>query len=415
MTTFGLISFDRAAATYDPIKHQLNISVEGRAPHGTHGIELVPVVWMGGLKYELDGWTPRYPVEHMPYIFEESFKIPNLAIAAPANEIIIVSLNHPDGLRVKVHWLGWGSSQLPKSIGNGNGTPFPKHHHEAEVMHKPPNADTLIALYKQPFTVKEPIPPSGRGFAKVLFDQNALFMVNASIEDGIITWTLNSLNTGKTQVIVERFAGEGLGLIRKVYDVDVIVLDNVLAQHHHKSHSDGVASTAKPHDGAILDFLGRVFIAVRIVRDMVPEAQLLWVKASLPHGMPYPVRDPNMLSHLDCRFSTPSGSASIQSRGWGDWCPPSFSSHKIIGMHSLDVEKMPMNITDAVDAMRKHHITDAFWAASLESPTVAPEELPDEPPYYVFRMVNGKNVWVSQTGVVCVTDACESVFPKQGL
>ncbi|KAL1634273.1 hypothetical protein SLS58_010746 [Diplodia intermedia] len=410
MTTFGLISLDNAAATYDPVKHQLRISAEGHAPHGTHGFEFKRMPWLGDLKFELDAWTPRYRVEDRPYTYDESFDIPSLITDVPSGEIIIVSLNHPSGLPVKVRWLGYGGGASIKSIANGNGTQLFKKHHGPEAMHQPPDTDTITALYKEPFNVKEPIPSSGRGFAKVLFDVNALMMVDSSVEDGIITWTLNSLNTGKTQVIVERYAGDGGGLIRKVYNVNVVVLDNVLAQDKSIAQVNVMAQ-----DKAILEFLGRIFIAVRIVRKAVPEAQLLWVQAKLPRGMPHPVTDPSMLSHLDCRFSTPSGSASMRSRGWGDWAPPVFSDHRIIGMNSMDVEKLPMNINDAVDAMRKHHITEPFWGASLKSPSVAPEELPDEPPYYVFHMVNGKDVWVSQTGAICVTDACESVYPKQGL
>ncbi|GME36475.1 uncharacterized protein LTHEOB_10467 [Neofusicoccum parvum] len=410
MATFGLISLDHATATYDPVKHQLRVNVEGSAPHGTHGIQLKPIQIIGGLRYELDAWTPTYPVERRPYHYEQTFDIPSLTVEAPSGEITIVSLNHPCGLPVTVRWLGYKGTPTTKLVVSGNGAHSLKQQDGTQV-----DGDNITALYKEPFNVKEPIPTSGQGFAKVLFDPYALMMANSSVEHGIITWTLNSLKTGRTQVIVERWAGEGLGLIRKVYNVNVVVLDNVLAQDSSIAQVDCLSGTVESQGKAILDFLGRVFVAVRIIRKAVPEAQLLWVKAKLPRGVIYPVTDPNLLSHLECRFSTPSGSASMTSRGWGDWAPPVFSHHKIIGMHHIDVEKLPMHINGAAEAMRKHHIKDAFWEASLESPSVAPEELPDEPPYYVFHMVDGKHVWVSQTGEICVTEACERVFPKQGL
>jgi hypothetical protein len=99
-----------------------------------------------------------------------------------------------------------------------------------------------------------------------------------------------------------------------------------------------------------LSFLGRVFIATRLVKLTWPDAELRWVTAHLPAGELVPTMDLNNLRQLRAAFNVHKGTVMIDSKGWGSWDKPVFHDFKLFG--SLVVPfPIKMDIVDAYKIM----------------------------------------------------------------
>lgn len=410
MGVHGLAPADNLGAVYDPAEQSLILSAEGEASKWTYGFEFKRIPWLGGLKYELVAWSGPHVPGTRKYTHTQRFNISNLSSVDPAGDVDIVTANHRMGKIVPIYWLGLspGNSQL-------NGSLDGQHKQAADDLETAKaipevldvDASTLCVLYGQPFNIKETAVASPEGSINIRYSSFALMITNAGIDNGDMVWTFNALETGKTQAVVYKSTGIGKPIIRKVYNINVCVLDNALIA------GDALSGTPKPGLNAILDFEARVFIALNIVRRTTPDAQLSSVKATLPRGVVYPVTDPLRLSQLDCLFLTDSGTATIHSTGWGEFAPPVFVPGKPLGAGVIDVTGLKIDITDAVDLMRNTGHTGAFWSASLERPVIGPGELGDEP-HYIFHMVDGSYVFVgTQSEAVIVNNVREKALPSQ--
>ncbi len=265
---------------------------------------------------------------------------------------------------------------------------------------------TINALFKEKFIIRESASTSRGGSVQVQYSPSALTLQNAAVEFENLVWTFNSLETGRTQVVVNINRGSGGIDIRKVYDINVFVLDNALIA------GDALSGAPKGPIRAILDFAGRVEIALAIVQRTAPEAELLVVDATLPRGVVYPVKDPLCLSQLECVFSTKSGTAVIRSTGWGEYAPPVFLPYRRFGVSLIKLQDISVDIVPAVDAIRAAGIELAFWSATLDHPVVGPGQLHDEP-YYIFHMIDCSYVFVgAKDKEVIVNHAGEKMLPS---
>lgn len=406
MGFLGFAPADDLAATYDPAEQVLTLSARGEAPNFTYGFEFKRITWIGGLKFELLAWSGPHAAGTRKYEYSQSFNIANLRLVDPDGSVVIVTANHQSGQIVPVRWLGYGvgNKTLDPPLGSSpvsseqqSATDAPKTF-DAEVVN-------ITVLFKEKFTIQESTPTTRSGSVQVQYSPFALTLQNASIEFENIVWTFNSLETGRTQVVVNIGSGFGGLTIRKVYNVNVIVLDNSLIA------GDALSGTAKGPLHEILSFLGRVNVALDIVRRTAPEAQLLTVDATLPRGVVYPVIDPLRLSQLECVFKTKSGTAIIRSTGWGEYGPPIFLPHSRVGVAVINLEDI-IDIVPAADAMRAAGIDLTFWSAELTHPVVAPDQLHDEP-YYIFHMIDGSYVFVgAKDKEVIVNRAGEKILPR---
>ena len=406
MGFLGFAPADDLAATYNPAEQVLKLFARGEAPNFTYGFEFKRITWLGGLKFELLAWSGPHAPGTRRYEYSQSFNIANLKVVDPDGSVDIVTSNHQSGQTVPVKWLGFEPGNLtldpflgssPMSSEQQSATEAPKTF-DAEVVN-------VNAMFKEKFTIQESTPTTRSGSVQVQYSPFALTLQNAAIEFENIVWTFNSLETGRTQVVVNIGSGFGGPAIRKVYNINVFVLDNSLIA------GDALSGTAKGPLHAILDFAGRVQIALAIVQRTAPEAQLLVVEAKLPRGVVYPVKDPLRLSQLECVFRTQSGTAIIHSTGWGEYAPPIFLPYPRLGVSIIKIEDIAVDIVPAAQAVRDAGIDLAFWSVDLVHPLIAPGQLHDEP-YYMFHMVDGSYVFVgAKDKEVIVNHAGEKMLP----
>jgi len=407
MGFLGLAPAADLAATYDPSEQVLTLFARGDAPNFSYGFEFKRVSWIGGLKFELLAWTGPHAPGTKEYKYSQNFDIPNLNIVDPDGFVDIITLSDPRGRSVKVKWLGFEPTNIIADPFSRIAASPPKSSSVDDKAPKIFNAEavTIIALYKLPFIIREPLDTGAAASIHMQYADSALVIQNAGSDTGNLFWKFNSIETGKTQVVVTRSTGPTDIIVRKVYNINVVVLENSLAA------GDALSGTVKGPIRAILNFIGRVFVAQRIVQRTAPEAEFLSVTASLPRGVIYPVTDPYRLSQLKCIFATKFGTAIIESTGWGEFLPPVFLPYKTVGLNVIDIKSGLFEITDAVDAIRAYGITDAFWSGGLNYPLVAPGESHPEPCYW-FHTVTGAYVFVgAKDGKVWVNEVGEKMLP----
>ena len=407
MGFLGLAPADNLAATYDPAEQVLKLFARGEAPNFTYGFEFKRLTWLGDLKFELLAWSGPHASGARKYDYSQSFNIANLKVVDPDGSVNIVTCNHQNGQNVPVQWLGFEpvNTTLDPFVASS-----PKSSDQSAMVGTPQTFDaevvTINALFREKFTIQESTHTSQSGSVQVQYSPFALTLQYAAIEFENLVWTFNSIETGRTQVIVNISPAFGGSSIRKVYDINVIVLENSLIA------GDALSGTAKGPLRAILDFAGRVKVALAIVQRTAPEAQLLVVEATLPRGVVYPVKDPLRLSQLECVFRTNSGTAIIRSTGWGEYGLPVFLSYGRIGVSVVNLQDVEVDILPAVDAIRAAGFDLAFWSVTLDHPLVAPGQLHNEP-YYIFHMVNGSYIFVgAKDKEVVVNQAGEKMLPS---
>ena len=407
MGFLGLAPADNLAATYNPAEQILKLFARGEAPNFTYGFEFKRLTWLGGLKFELLAWSGPHASGARKFDHSQSFNIANLKVVDPDGSVTIVTSNHQNGQDVPVQWL---SFEPVNTTLNPFRDSFPKSRNQSAMVGQPQTFDaevvTINALFKEKFTIQESTHTSPSGSVQVQYSPFALTLQSAAIEFKNLVWTFNSLETGRTQIVVNISPGFGGTSIRKVYDINVIVLENSLIA------GDALSGTAKGPLRAILDFTGRVKIALAIVQRTAPEAQLLVVEATLPRGVVYPVKDPLRLSQLECVFRTNSGTAIIRSTGWGEYGLPVFLPYVRLGVSVINLEGIKVDILPAVDAIRAAGFDLAFWSVTLNHPLVTPGQLQNEP-YYSFHMVDGSYIFVgAKDGEVVVNHAGEKMLPS---
>ncbi|KAL8935864.1 MAG: hypothetical protein Q9216_005215 [Gyalolechia sp. 2 TL-2023] len=409
MGFLGLATADELAATYAPGEQTLTLYARGQAPNFTYGFHFKRLTWLGGLKFELLAWSGPLASGSRRYDHSQKFDIANLKVVDPDGSVDIVTSNHPYGQSIPVRWLGVepnnaildpfvGSFSKPsKKAGADSPQIF-----DADIV-------TMNVLFGQRFTIKESTPSSATGFVQEQHSPFALTMENAGIEFDNLVWTFNSLETGQTQVVINITSDFGGIIIRKVYNINVFVLENSLIA------GDALSGTARGPLRAILDFAGRVNIALGIVRRTAPGAQLLSAQATLPHGVPYPVKDPLRLSQLECIFSTDTGMAKIRSTGWGEFEPSVFLPDKVVGLSVIKLEDIMVDVVAAVDAIRSAGIESAFWHVTLDHPLVAPGKSSnddDGEPHFIFHMVDGSHIFVGAKGGAVVVNRTGERLPS---
>lgn len=118
-----LVPADSVEAYYDTLTSTLTIIAKGKVPNVTMDIDIYRLSWFGGLKFELTGWRSHGSGE-TPYTARKSFRFPNIFIIVPSLEIIVVTANHPTGLRVPIKILWEGKDKDIRNIdtsGNDGG------------------------------------------------------------------------------------------------------------------------------------------------------------------------------------------------------------------------------------------------------------------------------------------------------
>ncbi|KAI3391225.1 hypothetical protein diail_7739 [Diaporthe ilicicola] len=404
MGFLGLVPFNNAGAVYEPAKQILTVSVEGEAQKFTYGYFIKRVPWIGGLRFEVYGWTGPLTTGTQHLEVSQQFNISSLRISDPSNTFIMVGLNHPDGEAFDIKWTGFKPPVSNGQIQNKIPSDAPQPPQTLDVD----TPETINTLYKKPFTISGRI-SSGLGATLHMdFDPQFLMLTRAGIDGGDLVWTFNSLETGVTQVVT--YSTEALGslVIRKVYTVKVFVLDGAARQSANNGSNgivsaipaatngqngklNGAAAAAASKADAILGFLGRVAEAQHIAQAVLPSARLLRVQATLPAGPSNPVTDPLRLSQLDVLLvggGEGGEYVTVRSTGWGEWAPPVVrKGTPVLGLQTFAVEDCKVDIVQAGEAVRAEVGREAFFEVTLASPLGNPRDGPYNP-LYTFQMID---------------------------
>jgi hypothetical protein len=267
----------------------------------------------------------------------------------------------------------------------------------------------MVVVYGEPFDIKSGAEAAKGGSVTVKYDPHYLIMTNAKNQDGQIIWTFVSIAIGWTQAIVTTILPPpAIGTFQLTHNIEVIGRN---VSKVPKSITDG---TEPGQPSEILKFIGRVFIAERIVKQTWPEAELWEVGCNLPKGVYSPTTDPLQLSQLKAIWSVAKGTVMIDSNGWGTWNNPVFYPYPY-GECEIIPFPIKMDIVDAFNILQKAGYTQPFGACTLRHPLGPPGQPWDSQPYYIFELgnfgpmiyvgVNDGSVWPPAQDVASVIEA----------
>ncbi|MCB2408811.1 hypothetical protein [Hymenobacter lucidus] len=225
MGFLGLIPATDLAATYNVRTRLLTLSARGEARDFTYGITFDRVPYMGGLKFQLMGWTGplKDPESYSPYTHQQSYAIQLPSPAFPSNSLLIVDENHPEGLVVDIRFTGGiptsqadqGNAAAPAaSPDSGPATPLDEH---------------VTVMLGENFSIKAAASSPPIGTVTIKYDTTVLELLHSRIENLYIVWTLRPLRSGSTQVFVTTYLSLTVDPVPFItcYDVKVIEYSEV--------------------------------------------------------------------------------------------------------------------------------------------------------------------------------------------
>ncbi|KAI9856324.1 MAG: hypothetical protein M1813_009160 [Trichoglossum hirsutum] len=390
------IPADKLAALYDTKNRALILTASGNKRDITSSIFFKRLPLPGGLKFELEGWVGPITGETSPYTHQQAFpmQLPNRVF--PSGYVIIIDANNPEGVQVPIRYTGLlgadAKDAAPQSQGTAQ-TPAPttaSADNSDNIQTIVPGEVNINVLYKESFDIKEAAAVPSHGRVTVTFDPKFLELQDASIQDKDIVWTFNSLQTGRTQVIVNIEGGIAQFHITKVYDIFVF-----LPLLH------------PPHTEEVLTFIGRVNVAINIIKQKYPEAAFFSVDGTSSNGKP--VNDPSGITHLKVACRVDKGAAIIESTGWNEWGSVKFLP--IMVTENLIPWPVKMDAIKANSLMRQAGVEGPYTAMDLNWP-IYPG---DTEPYYFFSMVDGTTVRVGvNSGKVIINKVGEAILPITG-
>ena len=359
MGFYNLISASKLSAVYDSMNKQLILSAQGKVREFTSGISFQQDKnFVGGLKFDLGGWTGPITGKTTPYHHVQKFSISLPSPVVNSDYVTICDAEHPQGQQVKIQYILAGEKLgvSPKMLA-------------AAPTSTVGNHKNITALYKTPFEIRQSVPTTTGGSVNIKYDKSALEIINASYDNGDIVYTFNSLQTGNTQVVLTIGGGIATYVMQVVYDVRVIVLNEAMTTPQ-----------------ATLSFLGMVNIAVRKVTEKYPDAKLYEVDAVSTNG---PTTNPSGINKMKVVFQAGNGTAIIESERWGEFGPV-----KYINQPWLEdvVIPWPIEMTlDKADAiLRKAGYKGTYTTVTLRWPLYPGVNEPS----YIFGMTDGRHIFV---------------------
>jgi len=475
MGFLSLIPATDLAAVYNPFKRTLTISARGTAQKYTSSIHFTRLPFPGGLKFELQGWVGPIAQSKQPYEVSDDITIQLPSRALPSGTVVIITSNWPEGKVVPIHWLGADGKKEPlvvpevgghgsprgsgyggqgaRSSGSSSGgvsaaadspTPVgPFGHGFGPGPVVLPKTHKISVMVEGTFTLKADSDVPKFGSVDIKYDQLFLKLISASIEDKSIVWEFEAIQSGQTSVRVTTTGGIAEFVSVAEYDVTcwlplgpfnplgpigpIIISGKGIGAGD--ATTGGTLTAVGGGDAAInldpttisdaskagiteiLSYLGRVFIAWRIVTATYPSATLLSVTATLPKGVTKPTTNPLDLSQLRAIFNIPSQTKPqetlfISSTGWGSWGQPVVKQEPWVGAQEFrfpPVQGM-IDIVDAARLVKEKGHTEGFWSVDLRK--LEAEVV------YIFYMVGGEAVLVSVNGRnVVVNEAGQALLP----
>jgi len=221
MGFLGTIPASKLAAFYDVGGKKLYLYAEGVVKGDTTGFSFNRDTFFGGLKFTLMAWTGPLTGKEQPYQYKEAFDITLPQPHFNSKSVIIVTENHPDGEIVTINYSG---IVPPPTNGLKAAAPAENLAAGAPVETASPDSIPLTVLFGLPFNIQENANVPKMGAVDIQYDKTILTLVTAGIKNADIVWTFNSLKTGNTQIVVTISGGIAQFVIRKTYNVNVVVL-----------------------------------------------------------------------------------------------------------------------------------------------------------------------------------------------
>jgi hypothetical protein len=185
-------------------------------------------------------------------------------------------------------------------------------------------------------------------------------------------------------IVTSVFPPPAIGTSQLVHNIEVIGRD-VSELPHTITHGTGEIP---------LSFLGRVFLAERIVKSGWPDAELYEVQCNLPKGVINPTSNPMDLSQLKEVWWVPNGTVIITSNGWGSWNKPEFIDQPWLEDRIIPFP-ISLEIIDACKKMQTAGYTELFFNCTLRHPLGPGGQPYDSQPYYIFELAgSGKYIFV---------------------
>ena len=381
MPGWGLAPAAKVTATYDFHTKNLTLHATGMVNRFMHDFFFERETIIGGLKFSFKCWYDYAFMGEKPLDHTQTFYISDLHAFDPELSVIIVDLNNPKGqvITIETIMLAGAKEQIDGTSATKPSTLTPAGGLGRVIIPIQSILDPIemSVIYGKPFTIS-----TSTGFTRTISEKHNdsnLLLETASYNNGNMSWTYHSLQTGITEVILTAESDfriyDSPMVTKTVYIIDVRCEFNILPV---------------PPPDEILSFKGRVVIAQNIVKEQYKSAILISVDVKSPS--PYPVTDPLRLSHMKCLFGVDNGMVSITSTGWGTFGPPVFVGDIWVGLRSIKIEDC-IDISDAAQDMQKAGITEAFFKCELSEMLVAPTETENQP-YYVFSMVDDSATYV---------------------
>lgn len=388
MGFLGLVPADKLAASYDSKSRKLKLYAEGAVQNYTGGVCFNRLPLMGGLKFELEGWTGPVSLGSSAYTYEQEFSIPLPNPATPSDSVIIVDANNEKGQAVPIHFFGLKppgtnstESASPETVKSASSSAEP----ESLVA----DEEHLVQLLNKPFLIKESKETPKFGHIFIKFETNFLDLKTSYIDGENMVWQFDPIQVGKTQVVLVITGGLATYTLTKSYEVTIF---------------SNLPSSEEEEETLPLSFLGRVNIAVRLVKEKYSDAQLYEVTARPP--LPHLVSNPNDLSHLDLVFHTSKGTAFVSSIGWGEFGPITFIDQPWLE-DVLIQWPIKMDITEADQLIKKAGQAGKYGVCVLRHPLYPGVE----EPYYIFSMATGEYVFVGVDDKRVTVNAVRQAIP----
>jgi len=218
MGFFGPIPADEVGALYQVQKRVLLMSAKGKVLEDTSGITFERRPFAGGLKFALEGWSGPVGTKSEEYSIEASFVIQLPNIVVPSKYVTVTTANHPEGIKVEIHFDGLDPPFLPPTGPEGE---KPDVKSAPEVQELLAEDTSINVLFDSLFSIRQKSAVPSMGKITVRYDDTYVALHSASIDDTDIVWTFKAIKQGATQVIVVVNGGIAAYVQTKYYNVHI--------------------------------------------------------------------------------------------------------------------------------------------------------------------------------------------------
>jgi hypothetical protein len=399
-----LLNATALGAFYDPVRRELTLSATIEIRVFTTGIKFAPDE-KDDLKYSLEGWVGPLTNQTDKVEYQQTF---TLSFPSPPKCVTIRDAAHPQGTHVEIRYGGLlppKGSEKPKAQALKVDDAAPTSQTEAgptsptKALSLPQKniwilGDKNSFGSKGIFTISQRSEVPKMGTINIKFDPAFLSLQDAGINDTDIVWTFQALQIGDTQVIVTIHGGIAGYVVTQIYNIHVMPVGHGPVIPPSKepetlatlATSDLVKNASPGSVSAILGYLGRAEIALRIVQKQYPGAAIFNIYAWTNDVCG--TDSAESLPHITVLLRLENGDkAQITNTTYDEFGPVEVTKGPWVGSANL-VWFPSMSAADAEKRLRELGYEGKFTSLTLSKPLFpgVEEDL------YTFQMVDGTAV-----------------------